>query len=486
MDLGFVTAPSGARFTVNKLYADKFSGLLTDLEAAGYGIKGDQSGGYNPRMIAGTNTPSRHASGAAIDVNWTDNPRGAAGAIPSELARSLAAKHGLTWGGDWKNPDPMHFEIPGQPGHTFGDGHNHGTPAAAGGAAVTTPAGAPMAPTYSNPGMSEADIASSRKMAQALMMQGTDASPVGHWTQALARALQGAVGGMYQSQAVKGEKDRSSALAAALAGSGAMSGLNDGDRAVLSQNPAIMSAVAAKTMANKLDPNAGLNRQLLEAKIKQMQSGGEQPSNVREWQYFKSLTPEQQQQYLVMKRAEKVIDTGTGFYRTNPTDPSNPTPVIKKDIIGKERAEAIGKAQGAATMDLPRVLGNAQQTLDLIDKIKRNPGTERNFGVQGYIPNMPGGKAADAWSMIEQLGGKAFLEAFNSLKGGGQITEVEGQKATNAIARLQKAQSYQSFIEALSDFEDVVKSGVARAKGAAGQGGGGPSADGGWSVREVK
>lgn len=111
IDLARIVSPGGAPFTVAAPYEDQFLSLITDLESAGYKIVGDQSGGYNPRNIRGTNTPSQHAFGRAIDVNWHDNAQGTRGAIPAELARELAAKHGMTWGGDWKRPDPMHFEI---------------------------------------------------------------------------------------------------------------------------------------------------------------------------------------------------------------------------------------------------------------------------------------------------------------------------------------------------------------------------------------
>lgn len=113
MSLRTIRTRGGAPFTVSGQYADRFQGLLDDLEAAGYGIDPGQSGGYANRNIAGTNTLSNHAHGAAVDVNWSRNPRGQGGDIPPELARSLAAKHGMTWGGDWKNPDPMHFEVAG-------------------------------------------------------------------------------------------------------------------------------------------------------------------------------------------------------------------------------------------------------------------------------------------------------------------------------------------------------------------------------------
>ena len=105
----------GVPFTVGKDYAPQFTGLLNDLEGRGYAIKPEQSGGYNYRNIAGTNTLSHHATGQAVDVNWDQNARGTAGNIDPAVARELAQKYGMTWGGDWKNPDPMHFEIGGTP-----------------------------------------------------------------------------------------------------------------------------------------------------------------------------------------------------------------------------------------------------------------------------------------------------------------------------------------------------------------------------------
>lgn len=60
---------------------------------------------------------------------------------------------------------------------------------------------------YSNPSLTPTDVDSRRRMAQALYGQATDASPVGHWTQALARVLQGGVSGYYDGTASKGEKE---------------------------------------------------------------------------------------------------------------------------------------------------------------------------------------------------------------------------------------------------------------------------------------
>jgi hypothetical protein len=113
--LAQVQAPGGARFTVAANAAPQFQGLVKDLEDAGYKIDPTISGGYNPRNIAGTNTPSQHSFGLAIDINSSRNQQGAktSSDIPQDLARQLAAKWGLRWGGDFSgnSRDPMHFEV---------------------------------------------------------------------------------------------------------------------------------------------------------------------------------------------------------------------------------------------------------------------------------------------------------------------------------------------------------------------------------------
>lgn len=72
-------------------------------------------------------------------------------------------------------------------------------------AATPQPGAQPnMASPYSGP--SPDDVAMQRKIAMALMGQATSTDPVGHWTQALARVVQGGVGGMNQDAARAGDK----------------------------------------------------------------------------------------------------------------------------------------------------------------------------------------------------------------------------------------------------------------------------------------
>jgi hypothetical protein len=66
---------------------------------------------------------------------------------------------------------------------------------------------------------------------------------------------------------------------------------------------------------------------------------------------------------------------------------------------------------------------------------------------------------------IEQLQGQAFLQAFDSLKGGGPITDIEGEQATRALARLKQTQDEEDFAAALMDLRDVANAALTRASG---------------------
>lgn len=140
------------------------------------------------------------------------------------------------------------------------------------------------------------------------------------------------------------------------------------------------------------------------------------------------------------------------------------------DFTGQAPADAqLAQAQAQGRIALPQAVQTAQQTLDLINQIRNHPGRESATGIGGVLPGIPGTTQRDFVALLDQAKGKAFLEAFDSLKGGGQITEVEGRKATDAIARLDRAQSRDGFLKALDDLQGVVETGMQRAQQRAGR-----------------
>ncbi len=71
--------------------------------------------------------------------------------------------------------------------------------------------------------------------------------------------------------------------------------------------------------------------------------GADAPSNVREWEYYNQLTPEQQSQYLIMKRSNTPLNIGTGFVTQ---DPANPGTVIGAPIAIENREAAYETGYG--------------------------------------------------------------------------------------------------------------------------------------------
>jgi hypothetical protein len=129
----------------------------------------------------------------------------------------------------------------------------------------------------------------------------------------------------------------------------------------------------------------------------------------------------------------------------------------------KARATATGRVEGQnqaqASSDLSRVEMNANNMRGTLKQLKESKGLRYLFGGYSLSPIVPGTPQADASAIWEQVQGKAFLEAFGTLKGGGQITEKEGEKATAAITRLSnRRQSLASALSAIKDLEDVVAS----------------------------
>ncbi len=113
----------------------------------------------------------------------------------------------------------------------------------------------------------------------------------------------------------------------------------------------------------------------------------------------------------------------------------------------------------------------AGRATELINRIKTSPSLDGVLGkVEGQLkPGTPGGflllnaAETDLVQLIDNLENSVFLSAFQDLKGGGQITELEGEKAQRAIVNLSRVRSRKDFLEALQDYQDVIDSGARRA-----------------------
>jgi hypothetical protein len=108
---------AGVTVYVHREIAALVATLLEATERLGYDVKPGQTWGFACRAIRGTDKPSNHSWGLAVDINALTNPMSttfASDIPPAVVAMWWAA--GWNWGG-WaeKRPDTMHFEYVHRP-----------------------------------------------------------------------------------------------------------------------------------------------------------------------------------------------------------------------------------------------------------------------------------------------------------------------------------------------------------------------------------
>jgi hypothetical protein len=156
----------------------------------------------------------------------------------------------------------------------------------------------------------------------------------------------------------------------------------------------------------------------------------------------------------------------------------------------KEYGQTLGKNRALAEAALPGAIQTADESIRLIDEmVGKAPvkdksgkvikkGTAPHPGFSSYVgaTAFPGARFVEGSPTAsfeirqKQIEGKAFLEAFQALKGGGSITEKEGEKGTQAIMRMNKASSEREYIAAARELQGILRAGSDRARAKAGGG----------------
>lgn len=259
-------------------------------------------------------------------------------------------------------------------------------------------------------------------------------------------------------------------------------GMGQEDQAYVMANPEVAANILQSVYQNRFDPMADLKKRTAEANLAQTQSENGMFDLKRRLM-----------QAQIAESGARVDQGRNGKYGLQPvygTD-ENGNPIIMQigpsgeavktrlpdgarlDLAAKAREQAYGKERGETLaqgqIDLPRQLDNAALALRTISTIKEHPGKKWGLGTTAGTSYIPNTDARGFANLVDQAKGQVFLEAFNSLRGGGAITEAEGMKATQALSRLDRYQSPSDFDLALKDLEDVIRSGADRARRKAGQ-----------------
>jgi hypothetical protein len=193
---------------------------------------------------------------------------------------------------------------------------------------------------------------------------------------------------------------------------------------------------------------------------------------------FDALPTEQQELLKAMKRGVQFTPQSAAEFILNQTKMRMETeqkvkmrqsdPAVAASV---ERNTAATEAQEKASAQKKQseidTIGRMRGT---VSNILQHPGLSGSVGAknQAYLFGLKGEPfagtpEADFKALLNQLEGGAFLQAFESLKGGGQITQVEGEKATQAIVRAQQSQSEEGFKKSMNDFLSVLDKAEKRA-----------------------
>lgn len=127
-------------------------------------------------------------------------------------------------------------------------------------------------------------------------------------------------------------------------------------------------------------------------------------------------------------------------------------------------AKVSGKTISEAKANLPKIESANKFVNGYVDAVLKHPGRPWSTGLLSLAPTVRGTKQADFRNKMEQIGGQSFLQAFETLRGGGQITQIEGEKATAAINRMKASTSDEEFNSAAQDFKDVIGSALKNAR----------------------
>jgi hypothetical protein len=216
------------------------------------------------------------------------------------------------------------------------------------------------------------------------------------------------------------------------------------------------------------------------AGIKALTPGaGSKPSMVGEYEYWKSLpTDRAREEYLLVKRAQKYLDTGASYVAPSMINPTQASPVIDKELSPADRPENVAaktRAKKEAELGTKKEFSKPKATaaaaaLQSKAELLRNKLVEAEklvgpmtTGAGAVLANLPATDARRLRGVINtvlaNLGFNELQEMrANSPTGGalGQVSERELALLTSTKQALDQAQSSKDVLDALKMLEEQI------------------------------
>ena len=196
------------------------------------------------------------------------------------------------------------------------------------------------------------------------------------------------------------------------------------------------------------------------------------PSAVQKHQYLQNIrkvygeNSQQEKDFMNVIRGSSTVNIGGEVYQIdgfgniiNKIDKTLSPKDQPQNIIEQEQAKVKGKELAELKIQFPKIQQEMNEKVQIIDEILNDPNLGSYLGKNSLKPDLlvRGTATGDFRRKLDMIKGKEFLAQFDKLRGGGQISNTEGEQALRAGTMIDDSLTEKSFREELIRLKTVAQ-----------------------------
>lgn len=196
------------------------------------------------------------------------------------------------------------------------------------------------------------------------------------------------------------------------------------------------------------------------------------PSAIQKYQHLQNIrkvygeNSQQEKDFMNVIRGTSTVNIGGEVYQIdgfgniiNKIDKTLSPKDQPQNIIEQEQAKVKGKELGELKIQFPKIQQEMNEKVQIIDEMLNDPNLGSYLGKNSLKPNLlvVGTATGDFRRKLDMIKGKEFLAQFDKLRGGGQISNTEGEQALRAGTMINDSLTEKSFREELIRLKTVAQ-----------------------------
>ncbi len=192
------------------------------------------------------------------------------------------------------------------------------------------------------------------------------------------------------------------------------------------------------------------------------------PSAIQKYQQLQNIrkvygeNSQQEKDFMNVIRGTSTVNIGGEVFQIdgfgniiNKIDKTLPPTAQPENIVKKKEAEERGKELAELKIQFPKIQSEMKQKVTLIDDILGDPNLDDYLGGNALLPAYPGTAKSDFRAKLDMLKSQEFLTQFDKLRGTGQISNAEGERAVSAGTIISDKLSKEQLIAELKRLREV-------------------------------